>query len=358
MAIAATGPASAAYTLNLTRGVTEISRSVYDLHVYILWVCVAIGIGVFSVMFYSLYHHRKSRGVVPAQFHESTRVEVVWTIIPFLILLSIAIPATKALVTMDDTENADLTIKVTGYQWKWRYTYLDSDIDYFSSLDAKSNAARQLGSKLDPREVPNYLLEVDNPLVIPAGKKIRFLFTAADVIHSWWVPALGWKKDTIPGFINEAWTSVDKPGIYRGQCAELCGRDHGFMPIVVKVVSAEEYEQWVASFPRKAAVQDSMTMEQLMAKGETVYNTSCAACHQVDGAGVPGVFPAIKGSAVVKGPIAEHLSIVAKGKGQMMPAFDEQLDAVELAAVITYQRNAFGNGMGDSIQPKDVAAQR
>ena len=237
--------------LNMTEGVTEISRDVYDLHMLILWICVAIGVVVFGAMFYSMFKHRKSKGAVAAQFHESTSVEIAWTIVPFLILIGMAIPATGVLLDMADTSESDMTIKVTGYQWKWRYDYLDENFGFYSSMDADSQAARQLQSGIDPASVDNYLLDVDHPLVIPAGRKVRFLFTAADVIHAWWVPDFGWKKDAIPGFINEAWTKVDQPGVYRGQCAELCGRDHGFMPVVVKVLPEAEYRAWAVA--RQAA---------------------------------------------------------------------------------------------------------
>jgi cytochrome c oxidase subunit 2 len=355
--------AQAEYKLNLVQGVTESSHAVYGLHMYMLWVCIFIGVAVFGVMFYSMLHHRKSQGAVAAHFHENTTVEIIWTIIPFLILVSIAVPATTTMINMADTSDADMTIKVTGYQWKWRYEYLDDKIDFYSSLDAQSNAARQKGSSIDPSGVPNYLLNVDHPLVIPAGKKVRFLFTGADVIHSWWVPDFGWKKDAIPGFITDGAVKVDKPGVYRGQCTELCGRDHGFMPIVVEVKKEADYRAWVDEQKQKQAQskQDTgktFSMAELMAKGEEVYNSSCAGCHQANGEGVPGTFPAIKGSAVAKGPMAEHLKVVVKGKGQMMPAFAEMLSPVETAAVVTYQRNAFGNKTGDLLQPKDVEASR
>jgi cytochrome c oxidase subunit 2 len=239
------GPAWAAWTLNLTRGVTPYSREVYWLHMVILWICVIIGVGVFSAIFYSLLKFRKSQGAVAAQFHHSTAAEITWTVIPILILIGMAVPATKALIMMEDTANSDLTIKVTGYQWKWGYEYLEDGIQFFSTLDPQSNAARQLRSGTDPRQIENYLLDVDNHVVIPTHTKVRFLTTAADVIHAWWVPDLGWKRDAVPGFINESWVVVDKPGIYRGQCTELCGKDHGFMPIVVEAVPAEEYRAWV-----------------------------------------------------------------------------------------------------------------
>ena len=241
--------------LNMTEGVTETSKAVYDLHMIIMWVCVIIGVLVFGVMSYSMYAHRKSRGVTPATFHESVKMEVVWTVIPFLILIGMAIPSTKVLVDMHDASDPEMTIKVVGYQWKWEYEYVEDGVRFFSTLDAASNQARQLDSGIDPSTVDNYLLDVDKPLVIPAGKKVRFLLTANDVIHAWWVPEFGWKKDAIPGFINEAWTKVDEPGVYRGQCAELCGRDHGFMPIVVEVKSEADYEKWLAAAKAESGVQ-------------------------------------------------------------------------------------------------------
>ncbi len=244
--VVAAAPASADMALNMTPGVTQVSRDVYDLHMLILWICVAIGVVVFGAMFYSIYYHRKSRGVKPATFHESTALELLWTTIPLLILVGMAVPAAQTLIAMEDTRDADLTVKITGYQWKWHYDYLGQNISFFSTLDAKSNEARQLGAGVNVTQVPNYLLDVDNRLVLPVGKKVRFLITANDVIHAWWVPALGWKKDAIPGFINEAWTRIDTPGVYRGQCAELCGRDHGFMPIVVEALEEGAYQKWLA----------------------------------------------------------------------------------------------------------------
>ena len=232
--------AHADYALNMTPGVTAISRDVYNLHMLIFWICVAIGAGVFGVMFWSIYHHRKSRGVVPAQFHESTLIEIVWTVVPMLILVAMAVPATKTLIRMADARDADLTIKVTGYQWRWHYQYLNENIGFFSTL---STPVAQIHNDADKGE--HYLLEVDQRMVVPVGKKIRVLTTAADVIHSWWVPTLALKKDAIPGFINESWTLIDKPGIYRGQCVELCGKDHGFMPFVVEALPEAEFKQWV-----------------------------------------------------------------------------------------------------------------
>ncbi len=251
-------PVVADWAVNMPEGVTAISREVYQLHMIIFWICVVIGIGVFGVMFWSIMHHRKSKGAQAANFHESHTVEIIWTIIPFIILIVMAVPAAKTLIKMEDTSNADLTLKVTGYQWMWRYDYLEDGVSFYSKLDAESNAARQLNSGIDPNTVPNYLLNVDKPVVLPINKKIRILLTASDVIHAWWVPELAVKKDAIPGFVNEMWTKIDEPGIYRGQCAELCGKDHGFMPIVVKAVTEEEYEAWVAEQTGSATATASL----------------------------------------------------------------------------------------------------
>ncbi|MDD5272481.1 MAG: cytochrome c oxidase subunit II, partial [Methylovulum sp.] len=350
------GTAQAEYTLNLMKGVTKVSNDVYDLHMLILWICVFIGVGVFGTMFYSIYHHRKSKGHKAAQFHENTTVEIIWTIIPTLILVGMAIPATKTLMELDDVQSSDMSIKVTGWQWKWEYEYLDSGVHFFSSLDEASNKARQMHSGIDPRTVPHYLLNVDKPLVVPTKKKIRFLFTAADVIHSWWVPDLGWKKDAIPGFINEAWTSVDKPGTYRGQCTELCGKDHGFMPIVVIAMEQPDYDAWVKKTKEDAQKGPDLadqSRDGLVSKGAGLYAKNCSTCHLPDGKGVPGAFPALTGSAVVKGDIKAQANLIINGKGAM-PAFGKMLKADELAQIITYTRNALGNSVGDDIQPKAV----
>ena len=231
--------------INMTRGVTQQSVDHFDLHMIVLWICVVIGIGVFTVMFTSIVLHRKSKGYAAAKFSHSTKAEIIWTIIPVLILVVMAVPATTALVRMEDSSGAEMTVKITGFQWRWKYEYLDQDISFISSLALSSNAARQLNSGVAPESIENYLLDVDHPLVLPVGRKIKFLITADDVIHSWWVPALGWKRDAIPGFINEAWTNIDEPGTYRGQCAELCGKDHGFMPIVVIALAEDDFESWV-----------------------------------------------------------------------------------------------------------------
>lgn len=354
------GSAHADYTLNLMKGVTQLSNDVYDLHMLALRICVFVGIGVFGTMFYSIYYHRKSMGHKAEQFHENTTVEIIWTIIPTIILIAMAIPATKTMLEMNGTEESEMSIKITGWQWKWEYEYLDNDIHFFSSLDEASNKARQKNSGIDPRDVPHYLLNVDKPLVIPINTKIRFLFTAADVIHSWWVPDLGWKKDTVPGFINESWTYVEKAGTYRGQCAELCGKDHGFMPIVVIAKEKANYDAWVIEQSGLAAAEENAAekewaSEELIAKGEKVYADNCASCHMDDGAGIAGTFPAIKGSAIVKGELNEQVALMLKGKG-MMPAFGQMLSAVDFAAVSTFIRNGLGNSVGDSVQPSEIKA--
>ena len=363
--------------LNMTPGVTSTSKDVYDLHMLILWICVVIGIVVFGVMFWSIVYHRHSRGAKAAQFHHSTTAEILWTSIPFAILVVMAVPATRTLIAMEDTSASDLTIKVTGYQWKWRYDYLEEDVSFYSNLAASSRAVVHG----NPRDVEHYLRDVDNPVVVPVGRKIRFLLTADDVIHAWWVPALGVKKDAIPGFINEIWVRIDedKVGIYRGQCAELCGRDHGFMPIVVDARSQEDYDAWVEeqnSTPGEpiqamtttpeavstlAAVSDSneTSLEAMMARGKDVYVARCAACHLPNGAGLPPTFPAITGSPIATGAVAEHLAVILHGRpGTAMIPFGPQLDDRDMAAVMTYQRNALGNSVGDLVHPADVAAAR
>lgn len=353
------GAATAELGLNLRPGVTSISNTAYDLHMLIMWVCVAIGVVVFGAMFYSILNHRKSKGAQPAQFHESTTVEIIWTIVPFLILVSMAIPATKALVAMEDTSNADISIKVTAYQWKWGYDYLEDEISFMSTL---STPKEQILNQQEKGE--DYLLEVDNPVVVPVNKKVRLLLTSSDVIHAWWVPDFGMKKDAIPGFINEMWFNVEKEGTYRGQCAELCGKDHGFMPIVVVAKSEADYRDWVAdqkgaASADAAAAEREWAMAELIERGETVYSKNCAACHQANGEGVPGTFPGIKGSAVATGDKTSHLALVMNGKPNTpMTAFGGQLGDVDIAAVVTYQRNAWGNNTGDLVQPSEVKSAR
>jgi cytochrome c oxidase subunit 2 len=350
--------------LNMPRGVTEISQRVYGLHMLIFYVCCAIGVVVFGVMFYSMWRHRKSRGAVASDFHESTSVEIVWTVVPLVILIAMAIPAARVLIKMEDFSNSEMSIKITGYQWRWHYDYLDEGVEFYSQLDAEHNLARQQGSDIDLATIDNYLKEVDNPLVVPVGKKIRFLHTATDVIHSWWVPDLAVKKDAIPGFINENWALIEEPGIYRGKCAELCGRDHGFMPIVVKAVPQEEYELWLAEQKETTASLDEdlerqWAHEELLANGEQVYQANCMSCHQRQGQGIPGMYPPIAGSDVATGSIDKHVATVMNGVADTaMQAFSGKLSDSEIAAVITYQRNAFGNGTGDTLQPSHIKSLR
>ena len=360
----ATQPAWAEYGLNLPEGVTPLSRNIYDLHMTIFYICCVIAVGVFGVMFWSIFHHRKSRGAKAAQFHHNTTVEIIWTAIPMLILILMAIPATKSLILIESTGDSDITIKITGHQWRWQYEYIEEDFSFFSSLAPDSNEARQLRSGIDPATIDNYLLEVDNPVVVPVGQKIRFMTTAADVIHSWWVPALGWKRDSIPGFINESWAIIEEEGTYRGQCAELCGRDHAFMPIVLKAVSEDEYYDWagnmmVAALDAEAGADREWGMDELLERGEQVYSTFCVACHQVNGMGIPGAFKPLVGSPVTTGPVEAHIDTVLNGvPGTAMAPFGMQLNDVDIAAVITYERNSWDNDMGDAVQPSTVAAAR
>lgn len=357
------------YAVTFPRPVTEIARSILDLHNTILIVCLVIFVIVFGFMFYAFIVHRKSRGHKAAKFHDNSVLEVAWTIVPFFILIAMAIPSTATLLKMDDTSQADITVKITGYQWKWHYDYLDQDLSFFSSL---STPREQIGSprfsaegyKPGSARGEHYLLEVDNPLVLPVGKKVRFVLTANDVIHAWWVPQLGVKKDAIPGFINETWTLINEPGTYRGQCAELCGKDHGFMPVVVNAVTPEEFDRWVVAQKDKgkaeaaAAAGRTFAKVELLERGKKVYGSTCAACHGPNGEGV-ATFPKMAGSQIAKGPLANHLNIVLNGKsGTAMQAFGAQLNDVDLAAVITYERNAFGNNTGDLVQPAQIKAAR
>lgn len=356
--------AVAEWGLNMREGITPISQKVYNMHMVSLTVVTIIGIVVFGVMFWSIFHHRKSRGVKPAKFSHSTTVEVIWTAIPLIIIIGLAIPATKLLIEMDDTSDSALTVKAVGYQWKWKYEYLEDDLTIYSNLDEKSVELSQRVDTANPMEHENYLLDVDEPLVLPTNTKIRILTTANDVIHAWWVPDLGWKRDAIPGFINDNWTMINEPGTYRGQCTEICGKGHGYMPIVVKAVSMDEYKTWVAEKKesQQAAAASSnkeMSMQELMTKGEAVYKANCLACHQANGQGVQGVFPALAGSQIATKPenLKTHITHILYGKN-LMPAFGEQLNDGDIAAVTTYERNAWGNDTGDMIQASDVKAER
>lgn len=387
------GNALADWQLDMTPGVTDVSQQVFDMHRIMLGWCAAIGVVVFGAMFYSMLKHRKSKGHKASQFHESTAVEILWTVIPFIILIIMAVPATKALIAMSDTSDSALTIKVTGSQWKWHYEYLDyegnSDInlDYLSVLSTPRDQIERpkyswglfpkamAKDKFDPEggypeQGQNYNIEVDNPLVIPTGKKVRFLITSDDVIHAWWVPDFAIKKDAVPGFINELWTQLpeDQTGIYRGQCAELCGKDHAFMPIVVDARSPEEFEKWLASAQEAQAkaekeaassVNKTFTKEELMAKGEQDYLARCSACHQANGQGLPPTFPALANSPIALGDVQAHIDIVNNGKNAM-PAFKGVLDPATIAAIITYERNAWGNVPSDGVdvvQPRDVVSE-
>ncbi|OCR23565.1 cytochrome B559 subunit alpha [Pseudomonas syringae] len=351
------GQAHAAWTVNMAPGATETSSAIFDLHMTIFWICVVIGIVVFAAMFWSIIVHRRSTGQQAAHFHENTKVEIMWTIVPLLILVVMAIPATKTLIKMYDSSESDIDIQITGYQWKWHYKYLGQDVEFFSNLTTTTN---QIHNRDDKGE--HYLLEVDEPLVLPVGEKVRFLVTGADVIHSWWVPAFAVKRDAIPGFVNEAWTRIEKPGIYRGQCTELCGKDHGFMPIVVEAKSKADYDTWLAGRKEESAklkelTSKDWTLEELVARGDKVYHTTCVACHQAEGQGMPPLFPALKGSKVATGPKEEHLKTVFNGRpGTAMAAFGKQLSEVDIAAVVTYERHAWGNNTNDMVTPKDVLA--
>lgn len=348
---------AARWETNMAPGVTEVGHKIYDLHMAIFWICVVTGVLVFGAMFYSVFAHRKSSGRAPATFHESTKIEIAWTIVPFLILLIMAWPATTTLMEVYNTDDAELDILVTGYQWKWKYEYLDANggdsVSFFSNLRTAKSEIYNEDNKGE-----NYLLEVDEPVVIPVNTKTRFLVTANDVIHAWWVPDLAVKKDAIPGFINEAWTKPVQTGVYRGQCAELCGRDHGFMPIVVNVVEQGEYVAWLDAKRVEAAevkelMRKEFTLDELVSRGKDVYDRSCAACHGLQGEG--GLGKAIAGSPVATGDLMTHLDIVLNGvPGTAMQAFAGQLNEVDAAAVTVYQRNAFGNNMGDMLQPVDV----
>ena len=347
--------------LNMTKGVTAISREVYDLHMLIFTICVVIGVLVFGVMSWSMLVHRKSLGHEPATFSHSTKLEYAWTIIPIFILIGMAVPATSTLRDMYDASGAEIDIEVRGYQWKWQYTYLNDDptqeVKFISNLLTPPDEYYNRSPKRE-----HYLSDVDNPLVIPINKRVRFLITSNDVIHSWWVPDFAVKKDAIPGFVHEAWAVVEEPGIYRGKCTELCGKNHGFMPIVVKAVEQAEYESWLAMKQQEAlqvyeTVGKTWTMAELMETGEQVYAQACQSCHQANGQGIPPAFPSLVGQGLAIGPIDAHIDIVVNGKaGSAMQAFAAQLNPAEIAAVVTYERNAWGNDVGDLVQPRAVNA--
>ena len=345
------------FALNMTRGITDISNEVFELHMLIFWICVVIGVLVFGVMFYSMYAHTRKKNPVPATFDDNHKLEIAWTIIPFLILIAMAIPASKTLIKMYDDTAGDINIQVTGYQWKWQYRYLEDDVSFFSNLATDWDEINNLVPKGE-----NYLQEVDEMVVIPTGKKVRFLITANDVIHSWWMPAFAIKQDAIPGFVNTAWTKVDVPGIYRGKCTELCGKNHGFMPIVVKVVEQDEYEEWVEIKKEEAQklaelTTKEWTTEELVSRGQSVYEVNCVACHQTNGQGIAGIFPALVGSDIVLNNKERNIEILMEGvQGAAMNSFS-YLSEVEIASVITYTRQSWGNdkkGDGEVVVPKDI----
>ncbi|QOR38980.1 cytochrome c oxidase subunit II [Billgrantia diversa] len=341
---------------NMPVGVSSLSSEIYGLHMTIFWVCVVIGVVVFGAMFYSLFRYRHSKGAKSANFHENTTVEIIWTAIPLLILVGMAVPATATLQNIYDPSDADLDVMVTGQQWRWRYEYLGEDVSFNSNLAtprAQINGEEARGE--------HYLLEVDEPLVLPVDRKVRFLFTSDDVIHSWWVPDLAVKQDSIPGFVNENWVRIEEPGIYRGQCTELCGVDHAFMPIVVQAVEEEEFDTWLAE-RKAAAAEEAMgvdrewEMDELMERGEGVFSSICASCHQPEGQGSPPTFPALAGNQQLIEDVEWHIETVMNGvSGSPMPAFRNTLNPVELAAVITFTRNAWGNETGDVVQPSEIA---
>ncbi|MGE5490137.1 MAG: cytochrome c oxidase subunit II [Actinomycetota bacterium] len=339
--------------------VTSVGREIYDLNTIINWICAGLFFVVFVPMMYALWHHRKSLGHQPHHFHENPRLEALWTIIPFIILIGIAIPTTAVVVDMKDTSKPDMTVKVTGRQWKWEYEYLGQEVKFISNLATSRDQVNNKAPKSD-----HYLLEVDKPLVVPTGQKVRLVFTSADVIHAWWVPALGVKQDAIPGFIRDAWFRIDEPGTYRGQCAELCGVDHGYMPIVVEALPPQKFAAWMDQqktqlAEAKAAASKEYALAELVSMGEKVYTANCVSCHQANGQGLPPAFPPLNGSKVVTGTTAGHLDVVFHGRpGTAMPAFGPQLSDLDIAAVVSYERNAWNNKTGNGVQPREVAALR
>ena len=351
--------AQAEYALNLPKPESVIAGQIFDLHTITMWIIVGVAVLVFGAMFYTILMHRKSVGHKAANFHGSILVEVIWTTIPVIILIAMAFPATKTILAMKDGSNPDMTVKITGYQWKWEYDYQQDGFKFMSVL---STPRDQIENKAPKGE--NYLLEVDNAMVVPVGKKVRILLTANDVIHAWWVPAFGVKQDAIPGFIRDSWFKADKVGIYRGQCAELCGKDHGYMPIVVEVKEQADYDMWIAEQKAKAAAatQDPnkvYELAELKAMGEKVYAANCSGCHQAKGEGMAPVFPALDGSKIVKGPKQAQMDVVMNGKaGTSMPAFGKQLSDTEIAAVSTFIRNAWSNKTGDVTQASEIKALR
>ena len=367
-------PTLASYDVNIPQPASPIAGQIYGLHMYILWVCATIFVIVFGLMFYSIFKFRKSNGAKPdVNFHESTLIEIIWTIIPFIILIAMAVPATKTILDMKDTSSPDMTVKVTGFQWGWRYDYSAEDFGFYSNLSTPWSQIGQPGTGPTEKQGPDYLLEVDNPLVVPVGKRVRLLITSNDVIHGWYVPQLGINQYGIPGFIKDVWFTAEMVGTFRGQCSQICGKLHGYMPIVVVVKSEADYAKWVAESKTKwstkavstvaapAPVEDEkkvFTMAEAKEKGEQIYTANCVACHQANGKGMPPAFPSLAGSKIVLGATDQQINIVLNGKpGTAMQSF-ARLSNTEIAAVITYTKNSFGNSVGKVIQPADVKSAR
>jgi len=339
---------------------SDIARDINQLHQYIMWLIIVIFVGVFGFMFWAVYAHRKSKGHQAEQFHENTTVEILWTVIPAIILVVIAWPVTKTVIAQKDTSAPDITVKVTGYQWKWGYDYIKGEGEGISFVSMLATPREQIEGKAAKGE--NYLLEVDNEMVVPVGKKVRVIVTAADVVHAWWIPAFGAKQDAIPGFLRDTWFRANEPGTYRGQCTELCGKEHGFMPIVVRAVSPEDYSRWVGEKKTalaKAADDPSKVWQpdELVARGEKVYAANCVACHQATGRGAPPAFPPLAGSKVVNGPEQGQIDIVLNGKPNTAMQSFKQLSDTDIAAVITYTRKSWGNRASE-VQPAEVKARR
>ena len=343
---------------NMRVGVTEVSKEIFDLHMLIMWICVWIGVVVFGIMFWSLWKYRKSSGAIAAKFDDHFWLEIAWTIAATVILVGMAIPSTSVMIKAYDDTKGDINIMVTGYQWKWQYKYLEDGVSFFSNL---ATSQEEIHNAIPKGEF--YLSEVDEPLVIPINKRIRFLITGNDVIHSWWVPDFAVKQDAVPGFINTAWTNVPKPGIYRGACTELCGLGHAFMPVVVRAVEQEEYEAWiiekiVLAEAEKLLTEKVWTKAELIERGQGVYLKNCVACHQANGQGLPPVFPSLEGSQIVMRDKARNIEILMEGvQGSAMQAFSKQLSEVDIASVITYTRDSWSNGKngdGEIVVPKDI----
>ncbi len=349
---------SEASDYNMPVGVTEVSEEIFDLHMLIMWICVWIGVVVFGIMFWSLWKYRKSSGAIAAKFDDHYWLEIAWTLAATVILVGMAIPSTSVMIKAYDDTEGDINIMVTGYQWKWQYTYLEEGVSFFSNL---ATSQEEIDNALPKGEF--YLSEVDEPLVIPINKRIRFLITGNDVIHSWWVPDFAVKQDAVPGFINTAWTNVPKPGIYRGACTELCGLKHAFMPVVVRAVEQEEYEAWIIekialAEAEKLLTEKVWTKAELVERGQGVYLKNCVACHQANGQGLPPVFPSLEGSQIVMRDKARNIEILMEGvQGAAMQAFSKQLSEVDIASVITYTRDSWSNGKngdGEIVVPKDI----